>query len=225
MAEVVQEVGYSPTYKEYNSRNIFEKITSRTALFLCVDALDFNSRTTGEPNPKMKVRCCNYDVDKPVGERIINEIDSYIPISKFLLLCHDVLNGTAYKRKTLLAKAKDSLEYKNAVYFQNYGGSYGPPVTATRFALVNGAGGEGFAFLASSGPGKTTKAGAILPLSKNEGGTAPTTVFVNLSNDDLKEFCLIGKAYIEQFIGLDLTSRLRIVREQRANYVATRERP
>ena len=85
MAEVVQEVGYSPTYKEYNSRNIFEKITSRTALFLCVDALDFNSRTTGEPNPKMKVRCCNYDVDKPVGERIINEL---IRISQSASFCY-----------------------------------------------------------------------------------------------------------------------------------------
>jgi hypothetical protein len=107
-------------------------------------------------------------------------------------------------------------------YFEQYGGTKKPPITSTKFSVVNGLGEQAsFAFLANSGPGKIVPTGGIVPIRPNEAGpgAAPSSsIFINMPDDSLKEFCLIGRAYAEQFIGLDLQTKLSIVRDHRQSY-------
>lgn len=202
-------------FAEMNSRNIYERVTGQRALFLCIDALDFVSKSTGEPSPRLRVRCCNYDDHRPSGQKITDEVDAYIPIGKFLVLANDVLTGTLSKKKQFAQK--DASSAKHASYFDHFGGAYAPDVVSVRFSVVNGMDDKtsAFAFLATSGPGEIGKNGGIAP-KKNSSPTK--SIFINMPNDELKEFCLIGKAYIEQFIALDLQSRLASVRKMREAY-------
>lgn len=217
------------SFASYNSRNIFEHFTNKRALFLCIDALDFKSKSSGEAAPRLKIRCCDYDTSKPTYQRITSEVDAYIPISKFMLLSHDVLSGVYFRQKQArTAQPKPGDKY--LPYFEYFGGSsqydrQTPHIISTRFALVNGMGNDAeFAFLATSGPGKISGTGGIIPLPKDEGGSSPTqSIFINMPNDTLKEFCLIGTAYIEQFIAFDLEARLNVVRSQRSAYLQNRQ--
>lgn len=208
-------------YSSYNSRNIFEYFSRSRALLLCIDALDFTDGK-GAAAPRMKVRCCNYDDSLKEGSRITDEVDVYIPISRFLVLTHDILTGVAARKKRLPEGAD-----KYATFFEHYGGAKGASVTSTKLALVNGCNDNAsFAFLATSGPGKLTSKGGIIPAGKDGadmGGAPQKSIFINIPDDKLKEFCLIGKAYTEQFIALDLQDRLSAVRKQRKSYQAQRE--
>ena len=195
-------------YSRFNSRNIYEKITDKRALFLCLDALDF-SAPSGAPSPRLKVRCCNYDSDLAAGEKITSEVDAFIPLSKFLVLCHNILTGVYYRQKVKNAGASSS------PYFTHFGGTVGPPICSKRFAVVDGKGDASFAFLATSGAGSLGKNSEITPA---KGASPDQSIFINMPDDEMKEFCLIGKAYAEQYIALDLETRLKEVRRQRDAY-------
>ena len=207
-------------FAEMNSRNIYERITGQRALFLCIDSLDFISKSSGEPSPRLRVRCCNYDERKESGGKITDEVDAYIPIGKFLVLANDVLSGSLAKRKQIAQK--DGSANRHTSYFDHFGGSYSPEIVSIRFSVVSGMDDKtsAFAFLATSGPGEVGKNRGIAP-KKNSSPTK--SIYINMPNDELKEFCLIGKAYIEQYIALDLRTRLATVRKQRQAYVESRE--
>ena len=198
-------------YASYNARNIYQHFTKQKALFLCIDALDLKSRD--EPAPKMKLRLCEFDTTQDEHERMKTQIDVFLSAGEFLRLCHDVLNGVT-SRKKRMAEGK-----ANAGYFEKYGGTTKPQVISTKLTLVDGIGEDAdFAFLATTGPGRVTSIGGIVPAAPGtpEAPDVPTTsVFVNMKNDDLKELCLIGQAYLQSFISMDLAERLAVVRGSR----------
>lgn len=203
-----QTSGYL-TYAELNAKVIYEKITKNRALFLCIDTLDFK-KNNNEPNPKVKIRSCIYDDTKPAGERILSEIDTFIPIGRFLLLAHNILSGVYAKEQRSDKKPKE--------YFTQYGGSYGPPVISTKFSIVDGNKNNAhFSLLSQSCSGVKTAKGAILPSHEGASGAEQKTVIISMTDDELKEFCLIGKAYIEQYISLDIRARLATIHEQKKN--------
>lgn len=194
----------------YNDRNIYTRITAKSGIFLSIDALDFKSKSTGEAKPCMKIRCAQYDNNRASGSKETAEISTYIPLPKFLRFCHETLMGVYVKRK------KDEVSGQRA-YFTHYGGETHKPVVSRQLSLVDGLGNASFAFLATEGPGIMTAEGGITP----EKGAPPTkSIFINMGDDELKEFCLIGKAYAEQFVNIDLQRRLMSVRQMRDNYTA-----
>lgn len=214
-------------YASFNSRNIYEYFTPSHALFLCIDALDFKSKSSGEPDPRLKIRLCNYDESLPVKKRISSDLSVYLPLPRFLLLAHDVLNGVALSKKR--ASAAGQAKEKYPAYFVQYGGIYTEPVRSTKFILTNGLGTAQFAFLASVGPGVINKNGGISPVApggdkNSQVATAPLqSIFINMPDDTLKEFCLIGQAYANQYIALDLQTRLHEVRRNIDHYRAAKE--
>lgn len=205
-----------PNFSEVNSRNIFTHITDKRAMFLCLDALDFKKRSTGEPAPRMKVRCCNYDKANSNGAKITEEVDAYIPIGEFLVFCHNLLSGVYSRQKTHRQTTPSQSKIAGAEFYSNYGGSYGDPIISTKFSLVPGMGDAEFAFLATAGPGQVGPNGSIRPAPCVPGGVQVTSIFINMPNDKLKEFCLIGKTYIEQYVALDLQARLSTIHDLRA---------
>lgn len=195
------------SYRDLNARNIFDHTTDKRLLLLCIDALDYDP-------PRLKVRCAEFDADKPECSRITNEVDAYIPIGRFLVLAHDITHGVIAKKK----RDAEAHGMKNPVYFEQFGGDY-PNAAGTnqcisrRLALVNGLGSAAsFAFLATAGPGAVGTNGMIKPIA----GVKPTSsIFINMPDEKLKEFALVGKMYIEQFAGLRLQAQLDTVRRVR----------
>lgn len=206
-----------PDYATYNQRTIYSRITGWREIFLSIDALDFVNLKTGEPNPCMKVRCCEFDSKLADREKITGEVQSYIPLGKFLVLCNDVLSGVMSRRKRTAGRDRKE------PYFKHYGGSISDTIISTRLALVDGQGEDAdFAFLATSGQGTKGRNGLITP----KAGAEPTaSIFINMPNDKLKEFCLIGQAYVQQYIALDLQQRLEAVRNMRSNYINAKKKP
>lgn len=206
-------------YTNYNSRNIFEYFTPKKALFLCIDALDFKD-AKGDSAPRLKVRCCSHDDTLSEGTRMTDEVTAYIPIGTFLVFAHNILSG-------VYMRGKRASSDKYTTYFEHYGGSRTPTVTSTKLALVNGMSETAnFALLATSGPGEVTPLGGIIP-QRQKPDVPPSevkSIFINMPDDKLKEFCLIGQAYIEQYIAIDLQLRLGTVRKQRESYKENRER-
>ena len=166
----------------------------------------------------MKIKFIIHDDARAEGARITDEVSIYIPIGKFLVLAHDVLSGVYARKK------RDAIQAgaKYPTYFEHYGGSRTAPITFTRFALLNGKTESAeFAFLATSGAGKLTATGGIQPVGKAEAGASDiheSSIFINMPDEKLKEFLLIGKAYIEQYVALDIQGRLESVRAQREAY-------
>ena len=73
----------------------------------------------------------------------------------------------------------------------------------------------------SAGEGTITRTKAIIP---KEGVKPHTSLFFNMPDDEIKELCLIGQAYVDKYIALDMESRLLAVRAMRDNYVAQKKR-
>ena len=206
-----------------NSRNIYERITDKRAMFLCIDALDFKKLSTGQPAPRMKLRFCTFNNEVSSGAKITGEVNIYIPLPHFLLLCHDVLSGTLAKRQLALLKqhGEQGDAFRHATYFENFGGTTAQPITAVKLSVVNGLGEKPcFALVATAGPGELTSIGGIVPLKNTK---PEQSIFINMPNDDLKEMCLIGRAYAEQYIQLDLQSRLVEVRKLKDSLQAQKE--
>lgn len=192
-------------------------------MFLCIDALDFKKLSTGQPAPRMKLRFCTFNNEVSSGTKITGEVNVYIPLPHFLLLCHDVLNGTLAKRQLVLLKqhGEQGGAFRHATYFENFGGTTTQPITAVKLSVVNGLGEKPcFALVATAGPGELTSIGGILPLKNTK---PEQSIFINMPNEDLKEMCLIGRAYAEQYIQLDLQSRLVEVRKLKDNWLAQKE--
>lgn len=216
-------MSYKPSYAALNSRNIYERITDKRALFLCIDALDFKRRSTGQPAPRMKMRFCTFNSENTAGAKITGEVNIYIPLPHFLLLCHDVLNGTYAKRQMSLLKqaGEQSDVFRRASYFENFGGTTAQPITSVKLSVVNGMGEKPcFAFVATSGPGELTSSGGIVPVKSKK---PEQSIFINMPNDDLKEMCLIGRAYAEQYVQLDLQSRLAEVQKLKSQWKQQQE--
>lgn len=186
-------------------------MTDSRGLYLGIDGLDFMRK--GDPNPCMKLRGCYYDKNRPKEQRMTQSVDCYLPIGRFLVFAHDMLGGQFVKRKAAQMKSG-----KKDPYFTQYGGrADGNTVVARRLARVDGLGENLFAFTLSEGEGRQTLTGAILP---KEGVKPRTSLFFNMPSDELKEMCLLGQAYINQYIAIDLQNRLTAVRAMRANYTA-----
>ena len=217
-------MSYKPSYAALNSRNIYDRITNKCAFFLCIDALDFKKLSTGQPAPRMKMRFCTFNSENIAGAKITGEVNIYIPLPHFLLLCHDVLNGTYAKRQMALLKqvGEQSDVFRRAVYFENFGGTTSQPITSVKLSVVNGMGEipPCFAFVATSGPGELTSSGGIVPVKNKK---PEQSIFINMPNDDLKEMCLIGRAYAEQYVQLDLQSRLAEVQKLKSQWKQQQE--
>lgn len=209
-------------FAAYNLRNIYERITPYNGVFLSVDALDFISKSSGAPSPRMKIRLCKFE---PQAEsqtpdaalpsfKIQNEISVYIPIGKFLVLAHNVLGG--YYASKIRASSKASPQTV-VTLFEHYGGTYGQSVSSIKFALTSSTSDKMmFAFRASRGEGELNRFGGITPKANKSKDIE--SIAISMPNDEIKEFCLIGKAYIEQYIAMDLQYRLGAVRTQRDAY-------
>ena len=103
-------------FASYNLRNIYSRITEKRSIFLSIDALDMVSNS-GAPYPCMKVSMSNIDLQKGKGDRADTEM-FFIPLQRFLLLCHDVLSGNMVKQKKLAMKSGT----KGTIYFEQKGG-------------------------------------------------------------------------------------------------------
>ncbi len=202
------------TYQEYNNRNIFRMTTKDRMLLMSIDAFDFYDKDG--PAPRMKIRCCNYDVQKPPGARITDEVASFIPLGKFLVLTHDIEAGVLARRQ------KDAKQHNrlNESYFNHYGGVFSgnsqQPTVSRRLSIVDGLGSASFAFVASESVGEIDgRTGLITP---KKGEKPLRSIFINMPDDQLKELSIIGRIYAEQFIGLLLQEQLGMVRKHRQEY-------
>ena len=205
-------------FSSYNLRNIYSRITDKRSVFLGIDALDMVS-PSGVPYPCMKVSMSNIDLSKGKGERAETEM-FFIPLQRFLLLCNEVLSGSMAKRKSLAMKSGA----KGTVYFEQKGGGKNASgeVMARRFSIVDGLGDAYFAFLGSVTPAAYGKNGSVVPTA----GAAPKlSLFMNMPNDELKEFCLIGQSYAQAYIQMELQRRLPIIRNERDAYTRKRLKP
>lgn len=206
--------GAKSSYKEYNNRNIFRFTTRERMLLMSIDAFDFYD--SDGPAPRMKIRCCNYNAKNPPGSRITDEVPSYIPLGKFLVLAHDIESGVLAGRK----REAQRNGQQSAKYFDHYGGTYSDnkerPSISRRLSIVNGLGNATFAIVATEGLGEVdTKTGLIVP---QKGSKPLRSIFINLPDDQLKELSIIGRIYAEQFIGMLLEEQLGMVRKNRDEY-------
>lgn len=185
-----------------NARNIYEHITDKRMLLLCIDGLDMDE-------PKIKLRFCNIDKDNSPGSKL-DEITCYMNIGKFLVFANDVLSGLMLAKK----RQAEKTEQKHPVYYEAFSGTYDPPLSKN-LQLVNGMGDAPFALVASIREGFVGENKIIKPVA---GAKPISSVFINTSAEDLKEMALIGQTYIEQYIGLMLREKLAVVRKQRSEY-------
>lgn len=185
-------------------------MNEKRSLLLCLDALDMVS-IHGEPNPCLRVQMSNLDISKENGQRATS-CSFFIPAQRFLLLTQNILFGVYSRQK----KARSNSSSQSA-YFEQYGGSIKDNMIVSRkLTLVDGMGSASFAFVGTEGPGVNSKNGGFAP----KPGEKPTfSCFVNMQDDELKEFCLIGKAYLDGYIQMDLARRLPFIRNQRESYV------
>lgn len=202
-------------FASYNLRNIYSRITEKRSIFLSIDALDMVSNS-GAPYPCMKVSMSNIDLQKGKGDRADTEM-FFIPLQRFLLLCHDVLSGNMVKQKKLAMKSGA----KGTVYFEQKGGGKNTSgeILARRFSVVDGLGDAYFAFLGSVTPASFGKNGSVVP---NAGASPKLSLFMNMPNDELKEFCLIGQAYAQEYIHAEFQRRMPIIRNERETYTRKR---
>ena len=200
-------------HREENASTIFRHVTKDRILVLSMDALDFQGKDG--PSPRLKVRCGQYDLSRPAGERMVGEVPAFIPTGRFLVLAHDVLSGRIPGLRRNLEKA-GKLE-PGTTFFTQYGGSAPAgdrPCISRRLALVPGKGTASFAFLATSGPGVVQPDGLILPRA----GVRPDrVVYINLDDAVLKEFLLVGRMYIEQYTQILLRTQLEAVHRWRGS--------
>ena len=203
-------------FASYNLRNIYARITEKRSVFLSIDALDMVSPSSGAPYPCMKVSMSNIDLAKGKGERAETEM-FFIPLQRFLLLCNEVLSGSMAKQKARVMKSGA----KNTVYFEQKGGGKNASgeVMARRFSVVDGLGDAYFAFLGSVTPAAYGKNGSVVPVT---GSSPKLSLFMNMPNDELKEFCLIGQSYAQAYIQTELQRRLPIIRNERDAYTRKR---
>lgn len=202
-------------FASYNLRNIYSRITEKRSIFLSIDALDMVSNS-GAPYPCMKVSMANIDLQQGKGNRAESEM-FFIPLQRFLLLCHDVLSGNMAKQKMLAMKSG----VKGTVYFEQKGGGKNTSgeVLARRLSVVDGLGDAYFAFLGSVIEASFGKNGSVVP---NAGASPKLSLFMNMPNDELKEFCLMGQAYAQAYIQAELQRRLPIIRNERESYTRKR---
>ena len=123
---------------------------------------------------------------------------------------------------SLLKQAGEQSDvFRRAIYFENFGGTTAQPITSVKLSVVNGMGEKPcFAFVATSGPGELTSSGGIVPVKSKK---PEQSIFINMPNDDLKEMCLIGRAYAEQYVQLDLQSRLAEVQKLKSQWKQQQE--
>ena len=156
------------------------------------------------------------------------EITVFIPIGRFLLLAHNVLAGVYASQKRARSSSREAQGTNEwpEPYFTQVGAKYGKSTGSDgdkdysrKFSIVDGRSNDmAFAFLLSEAEGTVNNLGGV---SQNK-GAKPTTIYIGMPNDDLKEFALIGKAYIEQYISFDLVTRLKAVRKQRDVYAGSK---
>lgn len=196
-------------YADYNQRTIYKKMNEKRSLLLCLDALDMVIGH-GEPNPCMRVQMSNLDITKESGQRA-SSCSFFIPAQRFLLLSQNILFGVYSRQK----KTRSNNPGQSA-YFEQYGGGIKDnAVISRKLTLVDGMGSASFAFVGTEGPGVNSKTGGFAP----KPGEKPTfSCFINMQDDELKEFCLIGKAYLDSYIQMDLARRLPFIRNQRESY-------
>ena len=204
MAKVKEQFAY------YNLRTIYKKMNEKRSLLLCIDALDMVTEH-GEPNPCMKFQMSNLDISKETGQRA-DICSFFIPAARFLLLTHNVLSGVYSRQKKEALKRGSTQNH----YFEQYGGGFKNNMIVSRsLSLVDGLGQAAFAFVGTEGAGVNTKNGGFSPKT----GEKPTfSCFVNMPDDELKELCLIGKAYLDSYIQIELSRRLPFIRNQREEY-------
>lgn len=197
---------------EINARNVFKYETGNRLCLLCIDALDFYNEDG--PDPRLKIRLCNFDKTRARGDRITSEVDAFLPVGQFLVLANDVLTGRLSAMKKAREKAGGAID--KTPYFERYGArtdASGTPISR-QFRIIDGLGNASFALVGAENYGYIDDHGQTRPLS---GKSQIASVFINFPDEKLKELCLVGKMYIEQFAGLLLKEQLEIVRAQREN--------
>lgn len=192
----------SENWDALNARNIYEHITGKRMLLLCIDGLDMDE-------PKMKMRFCNISKENDPGSKL-EEITYYMGIGKFLVFANDILSGLMLAKKRQAEKTGQ----KHPIYYESFAGTYNPPLSKN-LQLVNGMGDAPFALVVTIRDGIVSENKIIKPVA---GAKPIMSVFINTSADDLKEMVLIGKTYIEQYIGLMLQEKLTVVRKLRSEY-------
>lgn len=203
-------------FVNFNQRYIYQYMTDSRGLFLSIEALDMK-RANGEANPCVKLKGTQYSGEGEAGSKVSKCVDMYLPIGKFLVFSHDLLGGVFARRKQSNQKAG-----KSEPYFSIFGGSTkNGNVESRKMALVDGKGSATFAIIMTAGEGTLTKTKAIIP---KEGVKPHTSLFFNMPDDEIKELCLIGEAYVDKYIASDLERRLLAVRSMRENYVAQNKR-
>lgn len=202
-------------FNTFNQRYVYQYMTDSRALFLSIEALDMK-RPGGDPNPCVKLKGTQYNSTGEPGSKVSKEVDIYIPMGKFLVFTHDLLGGVFARRKLHNRKTGSTEPYLTI-----FGGSArNGKVESRKMTLVDGKGAAAFAIVISAGEGTLTRTKAIIP---KEGAKPYTSLFFNMPDDEIKELCLIGQAYVDKFIGQDLERRLLAVRAMRENYVAQKK--
>ena len=183
---------------DINDRCIYKYTSKSAQLILTIDALDLDT-------PSMKLILQKYDRNKERGDRIIAQVDTYLPVPVFLRLKQDVFSG--YLLKMQRARETDP-------YFEERGGfERQGSLVARKLALIPDTYGKtSFALYGEYAPGVRGENNMISP---REGCKAISRVYLPMPDEKLKELLLIGGEYISAYVQMDMARRLESVRGYR----------
>ena len=151
---------------------------------------------------KVHFNFATYDLNKPKGQRQINNIGIYLAVDEFLELCRKLECGELKFIATNKKKNGDS-----APIYQSLGGTSADRLNAMGRARSDGkslsrtmqltCGNNGFLLIADSGPGETDSRGLIVPKFGNK---PENHVVVSMTFEVLSELLLITKVHYNAWL-------------------------
>lgn len=193
------------SYKKINSRCVYKYTGQKTQLLLYIDSFRLDP-------PSIKMITQKYDKNAPEGQRVLAQIETYIPFPAFLRISNDVLRGVYLaekrKREKLNSEAGIQIDPRNLTpYFEKWGGTQKEGSLYARvISIIDDTYGKtSFAISTVYGYGER---GGNREIRLKRGVKPLQSIYIAIPDTDLKELCLIGTAYIESYIQLDLQNRL-----------------
>ena len=188
--------------EEHNNNQIIRKDAKNCFVESLNDAFDIG---------KVHFGFATYDINKPVGQRQIDNVQIYISVDEFLELHRKVVSG---ELRYLLQNKKKNGD-KTPIY-QSLGGT-----SAERLAKQNHSRSDGmslsrtiqllcgsksdFLLVADSGPGETTDKGLIVP---KFGKTPENHVAISMTFETFAEFILTTHIHYAAWLSASYMQRL-----------------
>ncbi|WP_246277133.1 hypothetical protein [Neobacillus endophyticus] len=159
---------------------------------------------------KAQVNFIEYDLTAEKGSRIKQEINIYVNIDKFLLMCNDVLTGRMNQMGKMAREEKSQKGFKySKEIWSDIGGKPAKELAESGKSRSDGKSlfrqikltpGEKLPWILSAeeGAGEVTETGLLFP--KYVGNKPEKIVRVPLTNEDLKRLVLLTQTHIQGFI-------------------------